>query len=195
LQAQQDRLNKNSKKSSKPLPAMDNVWQCAICGVTLGDQLVPLERISEFFEDVVGHRPSEAITLQANITCAESVKPANEAIKEQLINADAVNFDETSLQVENKLCSVVFVGISLQLKSLYTSQHLIVMIKMSELPIAPVTRIIRNAGAERVSDDASQELIRLLEEEAEKIAGTAVNLARHAKRKTVTREDIEEATK
>ncbi|RCV64961.1 histone H3/H4 [Methanophagales archaeon] len=69
------------------------------------------------------------------------------------------------------------------------------MIKMSELPIAPVTRIIRNAGAERVSDDASQELIRLLEEEAEKNAVKAVHLARHAKRKTVTKEDIVEATK
>jgi histone H3/H4 len=52
------------------------------------------------------------------------------------------------------------------------------MIKMSELPITPVTRIIRNAGAERVSEDASQELIRLLEAEAEKIAGKAVNLAK-----------------
>jgi len=69
------------------------------------------------------------------------------------------------------------------------------MIKMSELPIAPVTRLIRNAGAERVSEDASQELIRVLEEEAEKNAGKAVNLAKHAKRKTVTREDIDGATK
>jgi histone H3/H4 len=66
---------------------------------------------------------------------------------------------------------------------------------MTELPITPVTRIIRNAGAERVSEDASLELIRVLEKEAEKIAGKAVNLAKHAKRKTVTREDIEEATK
>jgi len=209
LQAQQDRLNKNSKNSSKP-PSSDGfkkprtkstrktgikksggqkghkghtlepsenpdhtevhkIGQCAVCGVTLEDtevvgyqkrqvfdippiqlevtehqaeikicsccgtantasfppdvtasvqygnrlkalavylnnyQFIPLERISEFFEDVVGHRPSEAITLQANITCAESVKPANEAIKEQLINADVVNFDETGLPVENKL--------------------------------------------------------------------------------------------
>ena len=87
------------------------------------------------------------------------------------------------------------IGYNVVYKSLYTSQRLIIMIKMSELPIAPVTRLIRNAGAERVSEDASQELIRLLEEEAEKIAGKAINLARHAKRKTVTREDIVEATK
>jgi transposase len=64
---------------------------------------VPLERISDFFEDVVGHRPSEAIILQANETCADSVKSVNEAIKEQLINADVVNFDETGSRVENKL--------------------------------------------------------------------------------------------
>jgi transposase len=209
LQAQQDRLNKNSKNSSKP-PSSDGfkkprtkstrkpgskksggqkghkghtlepsenpdytkvhkVGQCAVCGVTLENtevvgyqkrqvfdippiqlevtehqaeikicsccgtentasfppdvtasvqygsrvnalavylnnyQFVPLERISEFFKDVIGHRPSEAITLQANTTCAESVKPANEVIKEQLINADVVNFDETGLRVENKL--------------------------------------------------------------------------------------------
>ena len=199
LQAQQDRLNKNSKNSSKP-PSSDGfkkprtkssikngskksggqkghkghtlepaenpdhtevhkVGQCAVCGVTLEDtevvgyqrrqvfdippiqlevtehqaeikvcprcgtentasfppdvtasvqygsrvkalavylnnyQFVPLERISEFFEDVIGHRPSEAITIQANTTCAESVKPANEAIKEHLKNADVVHFD------------------------------------------------------------------------------------------------------
>ena len=66
-------------------------------------QFVQLESIREFFGDVVGHRPSETITLQTNITCAENVKPANDTIKERLINADVVNFDETGLQVENKL--------------------------------------------------------------------------------------------
>lgn len=66
-------------------------------------QFIPLERTCDFFEDLVGHRPSEAIVLQANETCAENVKPANEAIKEQLINSDVVNFDETGLRVENKL--------------------------------------------------------------------------------------------
>jgi histone H3/H4 len=64
---------------------------------------------------------------------------------------------------------------------------------MAELPIAPITRIVRNAGAERVSEDASQELARLLEDYGTKIARKAVSLARHAGRKTVKREDIREA--
>lgn len=66
-------------------------------------QFIPLERISDFFEDVFGHRPSEAIILQANTTCAKNVKPTNEAIKELLINAHVVNFDETGLRVEGTL--------------------------------------------------------------------------------------------
>jgi histone H3/H4 len=64
---------------------------------------------------------------------------------------------------------------------------------MVELPIAPITRIVKNAGAERVSEDASQELARLLEDYGTKIARKAVSLARHAGRKTVKREDIREA--
>nr|QNO44058.1 hypothetical protein HOOKONJN_00002 [Methanosarcinales archaeon ANME-2c ERB4]QNO44212.1 hypothetical protein EAPJJHLA_00003 [Methanosarcinales archaeon ANME-2c ERB4]QNO44791.1 hypothetical protein HJJCBNBL_00003 [Methanosarcinales archaeon ANME-2c ERB4] len=66
-------------------------------------QFVPLERIGDFFEDVFDHRPSEAIILQANATCAENVKPSNEAVKELLINVHVVNLDETGLQVEGKL--------------------------------------------------------------------------------------------
>ena len=69
------------------------------------------------------------------------------------------------------------------------------MMGMTELPIAPITRIVRNAGAERVSEDASVALVDLLEDYGVEISKKAVSLAKHAGRKTVKKEDITEAAK
>ena len=64
-----------------------------------------------------------------------------------------------------------------------------------ELSIAAVHRLIEKAGAERVGDDAAEELRRILEELAERVGKKAKDLASHAGRKTVKAEDVRLAVK
>ena len=66
---------------------------------------------------------------------------------------------------------------------------------LGELPIAAVDRIIRKAGADRVSEDAAAALAEILEEKGIEIGKQAVQLANHANRKTITDADIRLAIK
>ena len=66
---------------------------------------------------------------------------------------------------------------------------------MPILPVAPVSRLIREAGAKRVSEGARDALAEILETYGLEVAKEAVGWANHAKRKTVKAEDIKEAVK
>jgi len=57
-------------------------------------------------------------------------------------------------------------------------------------PLSPLERVARNAGAERVSASAIDEMYNIMMEAANKIAAEAIVVAKHARRVTVKREDI-----
>lgn len=61
---------------------------------------------------------------------------------------------------------------------------------MGELPKLPFERILKKAGARRVSQDALEEFAIVMEERMGKIATEALALAKHAGRKTITDEDV-----
>jgi len=61
---------------------------------------------------------------------------------------------------------------------------------MAILPRLPFERILKKAGAKRVSQEALEEFANVMEERLMKIIEKANMLAKHAGRKTITAEDI-----
>lgn len=67
-------------------------------------QFIPLERVSEFCEDLLAHPVGEGTIVQANAQIAAQVEPVQARAQQHLIDtADTVHFDESGLRVAQKL--------------------------------------------------------------------------------------------
>ena len=63
------------------------------------------------------------------------------------------------------------------------------------IPVAPVDRLIRKTGSDRVSDKAAERLAQILEEVGEVLARRASEITEHTGRKTISDKDIDLAYK
>ncbi|MEW6063137.1 MAG: histone [Nanoarchaeota archaeon] len=66
---------------------------------------------------------------------------------------------------------------------------------MGILPLAAMEKLIKKAGAQRVSEDAKVALKEILEDHAQLICEKAARIAMHSGRKTVKSGDIKLASK
>ena len=77
----------------------------------------------------------------------------------------------------------------------FTSEGGNALMSETEFGLAAVYRIIKKSGAERVSDEAAEELRRVVEEVANQVAKQAIELSVHAGRHTVKASDVRLAAK
>ena len=63
------------------------------------------------------------------------------------------------------------------------------------IPLATMEQILKKSGAPRVSEEAKKELKDALENYANKISIKAIELSKHAKRRTVLGEDVKLAVR
>ena len=67
-------------------------------------QFIPLERVSEFCEEVFHQPVGEGTIVLANVQIAAQVEPVNDQAKQHLIETEeTVHFDESGLRVAHKL--------------------------------------------------------------------------------------------
>ncbi len=69
------------------------------------------------------------------------------------------------------------------------------MLIMAEISLSIFERILKKAGAARVSKSALEEFAKIMEERLVLVAEEAAALAKHASRKTITDSDIRVARK
>ncbi|KKH99753.1 transposase, partial [Methanosarcina mazei] len=63
---------------------------------------IPYERISEFFEDIMGIKICPATIIRAEKECFQNLECFENIIREKLMTSYVVHFDETGMKIEGK---------------------------------------------------------------------------------------------
>jgi transposase len=66
-------------------------------------QLLPLDRTEQLLLDLFGQGPSEGTLVEALARCYQTLAPVEAAIKEAIVQAPVVHFDETGIRVCKRL--------------------------------------------------------------------------------------------
>ena len=89
---------------SLPRDATDAVWSpSAFACYLYSQQFIPLARIRELLTALYGHAPSEPTVLAAARQLASHTQTSLEQIRQQLLAAPVVHFDESGLRVDGRL--------------------------------------------------------------------------------------------
>jgi transposase len=65
-------------------------------------QFIPYERISEFFDDIMGIKICPATIIKAEKQCFRNLEEFENTIKEKLITSPVIHCDETGMKIEGK---------------------------------------------------------------------------------------------
>lgn len=67
--------------------------------------------------------------------------------------------------------------------------------KREILPLAAMEKLLKKAGANRVSEEAKEALREFLEDIAQKVSIRAITFSEHSGRRTIKKEDVKLASK
>jgi transposase len=65
-------------------------------------QLIPYNRVAQFFEDVCSHPLSEGTLVNAEKECFHNLEETEKNIKQSLIDSQVAHFDESGMRIEGK---------------------------------------------------------------------------------------------
>jgi transposase len=96
------RLNKADFPESVKYPVQYGPNILASAVYCKNHHFIPYERISEFFDDIMGIKICSATIIKAERKCFRNLEGFENVIREMLLASPVIHFDETGMKIEGK---------------------------------------------------------------------------------------------